>query len=142
MDENFIIELCEEGEKKFGFEVPLAMPFVEALNAIKGTLGEVIQASGGWKDQDNLKTLIALEAEGWLGIFAKAMQVAEASGSAMVDTLGESGNAQKLIGLANSGNQVMKHFYISGEEGSDVLKMYFAFRKSPGIKMETSIDFG
>ncbi len=141
MDDNFIVELAAEGEKKFGFEVPLAMTLSDALTNLKGTVEEVISASDGWKDQDGLKSLIVVEASAWLEIFKQAMQVAAADPLSPVATLSE-GNADKLIGLANSGNKLMKHFYIYGQPGSDALKMYFVFKTAPGVKMVTSIDFG
>jgi len=138
MDENFIEELVADGEKRFAFEIPLAMSIGDALNSLNGTLGEVISASGGWTEKDGLKTNIALEAEGWRGIFAKTLEVAGAD--AMVNTL--DGNPNMITGLVNSGNKVMKHFYMHSELGTDVLKMAFVFRASPGIKIEASVDFG
>jgi len=142
MDENFLTELVAEGEKRFGFEIPLSMTLGDALNSLKGTLDEVIGASGDWKDQEGLKSVIAIEAEGWREIFKKAIEVAGADELSLVNTLSEGDNINKLVGLANSGNQVMKHFYIRGEPASDVLKMFFVFTVAPGIKLETSIDFG
>jgi len=143
MDENFLAELVAEGEKSFGFEIPLSITFVNALNSFKGTIDEVIAASDGWKDQEGLKSMIAVEAAGWREIFLKAVDVASKDELSFVAKLEEGDNAQKLIGLANSGNKVMKHFYIHGEAASDVLKMYFVFRHVSGTRIaDTTIDFG
>ena len=137
MDENFIVELVAEGEKKFSFEIPLSMSFGDAINNLIGTVNEVIGASENWKDQDGLKSVIALEANGWREIFKKALQVADD-----LSSVGDGDNADKLIGLANSGNKVMKHLHVSGERGSDALKMYFVFSVVAGPKFVTSLDFG
>lgn len=142
MDENFIIELVEEGEKRYGLEIPLAMSLADALNSLKGTLDEVISASDGWKDKDGLKAAIMLEAAGWKEIFNKAAEVAGADELSLVSTVGEGDNAKKLANLAGSGNQVMKHFHVQVEPGDDVLKMFLAFRSAPGTRIISSIDFG
>lgn len=142
MDENFISELVAEKEKRFGFEIPLSMTFSDALNSLKGTLDEVISASDNWNDQEGLKHTIAVEARAWREIFKKALEVAGADELSMVNTLAENDNADKLVGLANSGNKLMKHFYMSGESASDVLKMSFVFRTQSGIQIQATVDFG
>jgi hypothetical protein len=142
MDENFLAELAAEGEKRFGFEIPLSMTFGDTLNSFKGTLDDVIAASDNWKDKDGLKSVIGIEASGWRQIFQKAVDVASNDELSFVTTLGEGDNAQKLIQLAGSGNQMMKHLFIDGEVASDVLKMYLVFRIAPGPRITTDIDFG
>jgi hypothetical protein len=142
MDENFLKELVAEGEKKFSFEVPLTMSFGDALNNLKGTVEEVIKASDGWKDEKGLRMEIAMEAEGWKAIFAKAYEVSARSTQALVNTLEDDDNAGKIIGLAKSGNQAMKHFHVFGEQSANALKMYFVFVMAAGPKIISSIDFG
>ena len=142
MDENFIMDLVADGEKKLGLDIPLSMTFVDALNGLKGTVSEVIEASEGWKDQGGLKNMIALEAEGWKGIFQKASQVASGDDMSLVNTLADGDNADKLLELAKSGNKVMKHFFIMGEVAADSLKIYFVFQSAPRPQFTTSIDFG
>jgi hypothetical protein len=142
MDENFIVELAAEGEKKFLVEVPLGMSLGDALGKLKATMEEVIRASEKWKDKAGLKALIALEAEGWRGIFHKAQEVVTRDPQALVNTLGEDGNDQKLLDLAASGNKIMKHFHLQGQNTGDALAIYFLFELTPGPKFITTIDFG
>jgi hypothetical protein len=142
MDENFVKELVAEGEKKFSFEIPLSMSFGDALHNLKGTVEEVIQAAETWKDEGGLRTQIALEAEAWKGIFARAYEVAAQSTQVLMGSLEDNDNAGKIVALAKSGNAALKHFHIFGEQGTDALKMYFVFVTSPGVKIISSIDFG
>ncbi len=142
MDENFILEMAQEGEKKLAIEIPGGMGFGDALNGVKGTFNDVVQASDGWKDKDGLKTLVALEAQAWRDIFGKALEVAGSDESSLVSSIGDAESMAKLEGLIASGNKVMEHVYLQAKKSGDAVKVYFAFRTKPGVHFTSSLDFG
>lgn len=142
MSGDIIQDLKNDGQRKFELEIPLDMSFGDALNNLVGTFDELIQASAEWSGGDGLKTALVQEIEGWRGIFKKAAQVAGNDGALMVARVGEGESVGHILGLAKSGNEVMKHFQVTGELASDSLKLFFLLSAGGGPKMITDIGFG
>ncbi len=142
MDQDFLIELSQEGKKKLAFQIPLAMTLGDALNNLTATMDEVIQVSSIWKEHGELRAMILLEAGGWQDIFGKAFDVIGGDESRMLERLSDGNNVKKLVELINTGNKVMEHLFMEGEQEEDHLKMFLVFVSSPGPRIVTDLGFG
>ena len=140
MDENFLTELASEGEKKFSFTIPLGMSLGDAFRNLEGTVGEVLRASSDWQDTAGLRSMVVVEAMSWQAIFKQSASAVgeEADGALPL----ESGGAEKLLAIAQSGSKLMKHFFIQGKQKADEIEMFFVFRLDAGPRFISTIDFG
>ena len=142
MDDNFLVELAADGEKKLEFAIPNSMTLGDALSNLKGTVDELVEAAKGWKDSRGLKSAIILEGKAWSEIFQKAYNKVAGDDLGLVTTIGEGKNSRKIIELGKVGNEQMQHFFVHGDPGAEELYMYFLFSSGPGPKMISSIEFG